>query len=159
VQDNGGVYLVPAFTGLSAPYWDAEARAAIIGMSAHTSKAHVVRAALESIAYQIRDVLEMMRGDAGVELTQILADGGATRNSFLMQFIADVVRIKVHVSDVAESSPLGAAWVGAVGQGVFSSLAELAALPSDAATYEPRLDEITCESLCQGWRQAVNRVL
>lgn len=160
VADNGGVYLVPAFTGLSAPYWHAEARAAIIGMSAHATKAHVVRAALECIAYQIRDVLEMMRGDADVELTHILADGGATRNQFLMQFIADIVRMKVHVSDVAESSPLGAALCGAIGQDVFKFPDEVAsATGSDRVIYAPQMDAATSARLYQGWQQAVNRVL
>jgi len=159
LADNGGVYLVPAFAGLSAPYWNPEARAAIVGMSAHSTKAHVVRAALESIAYQIRDVLEMMKADAGVEPKRINADGGATANRFLMQFAADIVRIQLCVAQVAESSPLGAAWCGALGQKAYRSLDEIASLPNDFVTYQPEMDSSKAENYYNGWQQAVRRVL
>ena len=108
VRDNGGVYLVPAFAGLSAPHWNPEARAAIVGMSSHSTKAHVVRAALASIAYQLCDILQMIRTDCGIVLKRINADGGATRNNLLMQFVADTTRVELHRSQVAESSALGA---------------------------------------------------
>ena len=118
VESNAGVYLVPAFAGLSAPYWSADARAAIVGMTAHATRAHVVRAALESIAYQVRDVLEMMREQTGVTTRLIHADGGATSNGFLMQFTADIIDAEVRTSMVAESSPLGAVMGGAIGANV-----------------------------------------
>src|SRR5207247_1463691 len=96
IANNGGVYLVPAFGGLSAPHWLPGARAAIVGLSAHSNRNHIIRAALESIAYQIRDVLDMMKSRAGVELRTINADGGATRNQFLTQFIADITGMEVN---------------------------------------------------------------
>ena len=101
VTDNGGVYLVPAFAGLSAPYWRSNARAAIVGMSAHSRKEHIVRAALESIAYQIRDVLEMMRFNGGAVPRVLFADGGPTCNEFLMQFTADILRLELIVAEMS----------------------------------------------------------
>ena len=130
VADTGGVYFVPAFAGLEAPYWKADARAAILGMTAHTTKAHIVRAALESIAYQIRDVLEMMRAGTGVRPMAILADGGATANQFLMQIVADICGLEVVASNMAELSALGAARCGLLGAGLLSSMDELADPPA-----------------------------
>jgi glycerol kinase len=159
VDDNGGVYLVPAFAGLSAPYWSQTARAAIVGMSAHSSRAHVVRAGLESIAYQLRDVLEMMRNDAGVELDAIHADGGATANRFLMQFTADMVGLELKVADIAECSPLGAVMVGALGMKRYGSLEELGHSAWGSAAYRPERDENAVNRLYEEWKQAVKRVL
>jgi glycerol kinase len=159
VQDNGGVYLVPAFAGLSAPYWSPEARAAIVGMTAHTNKAHVVRAALESISYQIRDVLEMMRSDAKVKLRNLHADGGPTRNAFLMQFTADLTGTELMVSEVAESSAWGAAMNGLLGLGVYQSLDELAALPRAVKNYRPAMKAAEAKRLHAGWLAAVKRIL
>lgn len=157
--DNGGVYLVPAFAGLSAPYWSANARAAILGMTAHTRREHVVRAALESIAYQIRDVLDMMRSDAGVAVQSLYADGGPTRNRFLMQFTADLTRVELRVSDVPESSACGAGMCGLLGLGLCKSLEELAALPRQVQIYRPQMPAATVAQLHAGWVQAVKRVL
>jgi glycerol kinase len=157
--DNGGVYLVPAFAGLSAPYWSPNARAAIVGMTAHAGRNHVVRAALESIAYQIRDVLDMMKGRAGVELKTINADGGATRNRFLMQFIADVTRLEVAVAQIPECSAFGAALAGAVGMGVLPSLDAVASLPRDTITYTPQMSEDEANRLYDGWKRSVAQVL
>src|SRR6185295_13990679 len=112
IADNGGVYLVPAFAGLSAPHWSPGARAAIVGMSAHTNRNHVIRAALESIAYQLKDVLCAMQQNGGVKLRTIHADGGATRNRFLMQFIADMTGLEVSVAQMPDCSPLGTALAG-----------------------------------------------
>jgi glycerol kinase len=159
VENNGGVYLVPAFAGLSAPYWSADARAAILGMTAHSRKEHVVRAALESIAYQIRDVLDMMRRDAPVELSTIHADGGPTRNGFLMQFTADVTGATIAASETAESSALGAALAGMLGMGVHGSLAELAALPMQSRRFTPTMPAGEIERNYAGWQAAVRRVL
>lgn len=159
IPDNGGVYLVPAFGGLSAPYWAPSARGAMVGLSAHSDRRHVVRAGLESIAYQIRDALQAMRAAAGVELAAINADGGPTRNRFLMQFIADITRVSIAAADVAECSPLGAAFAGAVGMGVAPSLAALAELPREATVYTPKMPEDRAERLFHGWQQAVRQVL
>src|SRR5204862_3423077 len=111
-KENGGVYLVPAFAGLSAPWWAPGARAAIIGMTGFTRKEHIVRAAQEAIAYQIRDVLEMMRADSKIKLRSLHADGGPTRNGFIMQFTADITGAELKVSDVPESPARGAAMQG-----------------------------------------------
>ena len=107
VADNGGVYFVPAFSGLSAPYWSPDARAAIVGMTAFTQREHIVRAAQEAIAYQLRDVLDMMRGDTDVPLRALHADGGPTRNSFLMQFTADITRRGIECLRCRRSVRLG----------------------------------------------------
>jgi glycerol kinase len=159
VDDNGGVYFVPAFAGLSEPYWNPNARAAIVGMTAHATKAHVVRAALESIAYQIRDVLDTTRDAAGVAPAVIHADGGPTRNEFLMQFTADVLQLELCVSDVPESSALGATLAGMLGMGMATSLDDLAALPRPSTTFRPRMSAALADELYAGWRAAVKRVL
>ncbi len=159
VPDNGGVYLVPAFAGLSAPYWSPDARAAIVGMTAHTRKEHVVRAALESIAYQVRDVLDMMRADAGLALQGLHADGGPTRNRFLMQFTADMTGVELKVSEVAESSAWGAAMNGLLGLGFCKSMEELAAMPRELKSFRPAMDPELVEKNYAGWKQAVARVL
>lgn len=159
VADNGGAYLVPAFAGLSAPHWDPNARAAIVGLTAYTRREHVVRAALESIAYQIRDVLDMMRREAGVAARTLYADGGPTRNAFLMQFVADITGPTIEASDVAESSAWGAASAGLLGLGVYHSLDELAALPRQTRRYEPAMNREDADNLYAGWQAAVQRVL
>lgn len=159
VDDNGGVYFIPAFSGLSAPYWSADARAAIVGMTAHSRKEHVVRAALESIAYQIRDVLEMMHREAGVTPKVLCADGGPTRNDFLMQFTADVTGVELVVAEVPESSALGATMAAWLGLGQMKSLDDLAAVPRSTRTYRPAMNRDVANRLHDGWKAAVNRVL
>jgi glycerol kinase len=159
VLDNGGVYLVPAFAGLSAPYWNPDARAAIVGLSAHSNRQHVARAAEESIAYQLRDVLDMMKQDAGIPLARVHADGGATGDKFLMQFIADMTGLEVLVSNVAECSPLGAALLGGLGVGMFSSLEELRSLPRESAAFHQAMSAELVEKNYAGWKAAVKRVL
>lgn len=159
VADNGGVYLVPAFAGLSAPSWSPDARAAIVGMTAHTNKSHVVRAALESISYQIRDVLDMMRADAKVKLQSLHADGGPTRNQFLMQFTADLTRTEIKVAELAESSAWGATMNGLLGLGICKSMAELSVLPRNLKTFKPRMSQPKVKQLHAQWLAAVERVL
>lgn len=159
VPDNGGVYLVPAFSGLSAPYWRPDARAAIIGMTAHTRKEHIVRAAEEAIAYQIRDVLEMMRSDAQIHLQNLHADGGPTRDRFLMQFTADLAGLELRVAEMADSSAWGATMSGLLGVGICRSFEELAALPRSLRTYLPQMDAAQVKRLHAGWLAAVKRTL
>jgi glycerol kinase len=159
VPDNGGVYLVPAFAGLSAPYWAADARAAIVGMTAFTKREHVVRAAVESIGYQLRDVLEMMRSEAGLALRELRADGGPTRNRFLMQFTADMTGVELQASEVAESSAWGAAMCGLLGTGQCKSLADLGALPRQSQNFHPQMKAELVHHYCEGWKKAVSRVL
>ena len=157
VEDNGGVYLVPAFAGLSAPYWAPDARAAILGMTAHTRREHVVRAAQEAIAYQIRDVLDMMRAGTAVPLQTLHADGGPTRNRFLMQFTADLTGAELTVAEVAESSAWGAASCALLGLGVCRDLDELAAQRREATSYHPQMDPTQVRRLHDGWKAAVAR--
>src|SRR5579885_140370 len=159
VADNGGVYLVPAFAGLGAPYWSPQARAALLGMTAHTCKEHVVRAALEAIAYQIREVLDLMRRTAKREVHRLHADGGATRNEFLMQLTADLTRLELRVAELAESSAWGAAMNGLLARGVYSSLDELRQLPRQQKIFRPRMRPALAERNYAGWKQAVQRVL
>jgi glycerol kinase len=159
VDDNAGVYLIPAFSGLCAPYWSVDARAAIIGMTSYTRKEHIVRAALESIAYQIRDVLEAMRAEAHVAPRVLYADGGPTRNDFLMQFTADVSRVELVVADVAESSARGAAMAAMLGLGAVNSFTDLTALPRELRNFKPRMSTDKVQQLYSGWQTAVRRVL
>jgi glycerol kinase len=159
IADNGGVYLVPAFAGMSAPYWSPDARAAIMGVTAHTRKEHVVRAAQEAIAYQIRDVLDMMRADAQLAVASLHADGGPTRNKFLMQFTADITGAELQVAEVAESSAWGAAMNGLLGLGLSKSLDELAELPREQTSFKPAMSAELVERNYAGWKHAVKRVL
>ena len=159
VKDNGGVYLIPAFAGLSAPYWAPDARAAIVGMSGFTKREHIVRAAQEAIAYQIRDVVDMMRKDSNIKLRHLHADGGPTRNKFIMQFTADITGAELKVSEVAESSAWGAAMQGLLGLGVCKSLNELAALPRKSKSFRPRMKAVEVKKFHDGWKHAVKRVL
>jgi glycerol kinase len=159
VKNNGGVYLVPAFAGLSAPHWAPEARAAVVGMTGFTTKGHVVRAAEESIAYQIRDVLDTMRAAAKIKLRNLHADGGPTRDRFLMQFAADITGVDFTVSDVAESSAWGAAMNGLLGLGIYFSLTEFENLPRRSTIFRPRMKSNEVKNLHDGWLAAVKRVL
>jgi len=159
VEDNAGVYLVPAFSGLSAPYWRSDARAAIFGMTSHTRKEHIVRAALEAIAYQIRDVLETMRVATPFIPRMLYVDGGPTRNRFLMQFTADITGYELRVSEVTESSARGAAMAALLGLGKFQSLAELSVHPSEGEIYLPEMPAEQAQQLYAGWQAAVKRVL
>lgn len=159
VPDNGGVYLVPAFSGLGAPHWAESARAAVVGLSAHSDRRHLVRAGLESIAYQLRDVLDMMQADAGVSVQRLHADGGATANRFLMQFAADLAGVELRVARSPHYSPLGAAMMGMLGSGLQSSLSGLASLPRDDVTFAPKQTRDAMAAFYDGWQHAVRQVL
>lgn len=158
VPDNGGVYLVPAFAGLSAPYWRSDVRAAIVGLSPSSTRRHVVRAALESIAYVITDALRLMEEDSGITLQQIHADGGAVRNRFLVQFLADISRRTVRVSQLPELSALGAVFNAMIGMGG-ASLADLQQLAIGHETFHPTMNGETADRLYAGWKRAVQQVL
>jgi glycerol kinase len=155
VESNDGVYFVPALTGLGSPYWEPEARGLIAGLSRGTSRAHIVRAALEAIAYQTRDVLDAM----ALELDVLRADGGGTQNAFLMQFQADIARLPVEVPSERETTALGAAALAGLATGAWSSLDDLAAAWRREARYEPELDASEAERLIGEWRLAVTRAL
>jgi len=155
VPDNGGVYLVPAFVGLSAPYWEPNAKAAILGLTPAATKNHLVRAALESIAYQVRDVLGLMATDSGTALQHIHGDGGMVRNHFLMQFVADISGYIVRAADLPELSALGAGLAGMLG--VSGSLEALQAPPF--TDYPPQMPAEQREKNYRGWQQAVEQLL
>ena len=159
VLDSDGVYFVPAFVGLSAPYWRADVRAAILGMTPSTTKAHIVRAALESIGFIVTDVIKAMSKDAGIELNLIYADGGAVNNSFLMQFVSDLNQITMLASRVPELSALGAVFCGGLGMNIFQSLSDLETLPVDYTRYIPLLDPQIVRQLLSGWQDSVQQIL
>lgn len=156
VEDTGGVYLVPAFVGLGAPYWDMYARGTIVGITRGTARAHMVRAALEAIAYQSRDVLETMAGEAGVRLQSLRVDGGAAANDFLCQFQADLLDVPVLRPSVTETTGLGAAYLAGVGAGLWRP-AELAGRWRLDRQFTPAMDERRRSVLYAGWRRAVER--
>jgi len=148
---------VPAFVGLGAPYWKEDARGAIVGLTQHSTRAHLARAALEAIAYQIRDVLDAMGVEAGRPLVELSADGGMVENAFLVQFIADVARVAVRASTVPELSALGAALAGMLGTGVHASLESLERLDLGVRRYSPRMPPARADELYAGWKRAVAR--
>ena len=159
VEDNGGVYLVNAFVGLSAPYWRPDVRAAILGLTPSSTRAHVIRAALEAIAYLTTDILESMSREGNVKLRSINADGGSTGNRFLMQFMADMTRLKVRAANLPELSALGVALAGGLGMGIFDSLENLQHLPLSFTDYTPVMSYEQSEKLYAGWKHAVKQVL
>ena len=158
VADNGGVYLVPAFAGLGAPWWNSEAKAIICGMTLGTEKAHVVRAALEAIAYQIKDLIDLMTGKANVALKELRVDGGPTKNKFLMQFQSDMLGATINRSDVEEASAMGAVVMNGLARSVWASLDEVAALRTSDNRITPSMDSATREKLYGGWIEAVKTV-
>lgn len=158
VPDTGGVYLVPAFVGLGAPYWDMEARGAVVGLTRGTDQRHLTRAALEAIAYQTRDVVDAMSADAGVPLKRLRVDGGASANNFLMQFQADLLGVPVERPRLVETTALGAACMAGLGAGVYSSRSDLTRAWQIDRVFQPANDEARRTALYNGWRRAVERV-
>ncbi len=157
VEDTGGVYVVPAFVGLGAPYWDERARGTIVGLTRGTGRAHLIRATLESIAYQTRDVVECVQKDSGRPLEILRVDGGASENDFLMQFQADVLGVPVQRPGVLEITAMGAAALAGLGVGFWRDLAELEAATGDFTIFEPHGDAARREALYAGWKRAVER--
>lgn len=159
VEDNGGVYLVPAFVGLGAPYWDSNARAIITGMSSNTNKAHIVRAAEESIGYQIRDIVELMIKESGIKLKELRVDGGPTRDEFLMQFQADILNVPVVRVKIEELSALGSAFIAGLALGLWDNFDKLITLKEIDRVFIPKMGQEERERLYEGWKQAVRRSL
>jgi glycerol kinase len=157
VASTDGVYLVPAFTGLGAPHWDADARGLLIGLTRGTSRAQIVRAALESIAYQTADVLACFESDAGLRATRLQVDGGATANDFLMQFQADVLGVPVERPQVLETTALGAAYLAGLAAGIWPSRDSIRANQRLDRRFHPELDSASRQGLLSGWRRAVER--
>lgn len=159
VPDNGGVYLVPAFVGLGAPYWDAAARGTITGITGGTSRAHLVRATLESIAYQTRELVEAMQADSGEKLTELRVDGGATANNFLMQFQADILGCRIVRPADIETTALGAAYLAGLATGYYASPEAVERFWKAERVFEPRMPSGERETLYAGWKRAVSRCL
>jgi glycerol kinase len=157
VEDNGGIYFVPAFSGLFAPYWRSDARGVIVGMTRYVNKGHIARAALEATAYQTREVLEAMEKDSGVALKALKVDGGMVFNDLLMQFQADILNVPAVRPKVAETTSLGAAYVAGLAVGFWNNLSDLQANWQVDKTWEPAMDDDTREGLYQGWLKAVER--
>ena len=159
VPDTGGVYLVPAFTGLGAPYWDMYARGALVGLTRGTNRDHIIRAAQESIAYQSWDLVDAMEKDTGIPLSVLNADGGASRDKFLMQFQADILHKPVRRPVIRETTALGAALLAGLATGVWGSQEEVKSRMKTDRLYEPAMDEATRTKLLRGWHKAVGRSL
>ena len=158
VENNGGVYIVPAFSGLGAPWWQSDVKGAIFGLTFATTKAHFLRAALESIAYQIKDLVDVMARATGGRLKEIAADGGPTKNKFLMQFQADMLETPVVCTEVDDASALGAVIMNGFARGLWKSFDEVSGFRVVTQTYQPQ-DNPERFSLYQGWRNAVNQLI
>ncbi|MGB6190975.1 MAG: glycerol kinase GlpK [Terracidiphilus sp.] len=158
VESAAGVYFVPAMTGLGAPYWDAKARGSITGLARHHAAAHLARASLDAIAFQVADVFLAMQSAAGIGFAELLVDGGATKNSALMQFQADILGCPVLRSQNEELSAIGAAWFAGLELGWWKTLSELESLAGDVDRFEPRMKESERQTLYEGWREAVASV-
>ncbi|MEX0321897.1 MAG: glycerol kinase GlpK [Puniceicoccaceae bacterium] len=157
VADNGGVYLVPAFSGLGAPHWDPYARGTILGLTRGANKSHLCRAALESIAFQISDLIDSMRADSGIDLRQLNVDGGASNSHPLMQFQADLLRVTVVRPETTESTALGAALLAGLAVGYWQDLQDIVKCRRVDSTYEAQMPEATAERLAAGWQKAIKR--
>jgi len=157
IKDTGGVYLVPAFVGLGAPHWDMYARGMLIGLTRGTGKAHIVRAALESVAYQVADVLEAMVSSSGVRLAEIRIDGGAATNSFLAQFQADIAGVEVSRPTMLETTALGAAYLAGLAIGFWKSGQEIEALWKAGQRFKPSMESTERQILRDGWTKALER--
>ncbi|WP_026957521.1 glycerol kinase GlpK [Aliagarivorans taiwanensis] len=159
VSDTNGVYLVPAFVGLGAPYWDPYARGTMVGLTRGANRNHIIRAALESIAYQSRDLLDAMQADAGIPLKTLRVDGGAVANDFLLQFQADITGDEVVRPSLIESTAQGAAFLAGLAVGYWKDTAELADKAAIDRSYLPKIEESHRERLYKGWKRAVERSL
>ncbi len=159
VDDTNGCYVVPAFTGLGAPYWDPYARGAVVGLTRGVNKYHLIRATLESLAYQTRDVLAAMQRDSGIQLAELKVDGGASANNFLMQFQADIINTPVLRPACIETTALGAAYLAGLAVGYWADQDEIVANGAVFRTFQPSMDETVRAGLIRGWDKAVGRTL
>ncbi len=157
VEDNGGVYVVPSFTGLGAPHWDMYARGAMFGLTRGTKREHIIRASLESVAFQSKDVIDAMESDTGLRLKKLSVDGGASANEFLMRFQADILGKEVERPKIIESTALGAAMLAGLSSGVWKSKEELRQIKKIDKTYSPAMDGAERDKLLRGWSKAVER--
>jgi glycerol kinase len=159
VEDSGGIYIVPAFSGLFAPYWQSDARGVIVGLTRYINKNHIARAALEATAYQTREVLDAMNKDSGVDLKALKVDGGMVYNDLLMQFQSDILGVPVVRPQVAETTALGAAYAAGLAVGFWNDLEDLRTNWLVDKTWEPKMDAGTRAELYKGWLKAVQRTM
>ena len=159
MPDNGGVYLVPALTGLGAPYWDPYAKGTVTGITRGTTAAHIARAALEGIAFETMDVVDAMRKDAGIALRSLKVDGGASRNNLMMQFQADILMTDVVRPVVTETTALGASYLAGLAVGFWSSLDELKAQWKAERAFRPAASQESVNAAVKGWQDAIGRTL
>lgn len=159
VKDNNGVYIVPAFTGLGAPYWDMYARGTIVGLTRGAKKEHIIRAALEAIAYQSKDVMMSMKDDSNIDINKLKVDGGASNNGFLMQFQSDLLGIDVYKSKLSESTALGAAFLAGLGIGMYKDKEEIKSICSYDKIYTPSSENDKFDEYYNTWKNAVKRSL
>jgi glycerol kinase len=159
VKSAEGVYFVPAFVGLGAPYWDQYARGLIIGLTRGSGKAHIVRATLEAIAYLTRDVLEKMREDTGIKILELRVDGGASKNDLLMQIQADILGLRIIRPLILETTSLGAAYLAGLATGYWRNLSDIASMWKIEREFKPKMDEAEREKLYKVWKAAVERSL
>jgi glycerol kinase len=157
VEDNGGIYFVPAFSGLFAPYWRGDARGVIVGMTRYVNKGHIARAALEATAFQTREVLDAMEKDSGVQLKALKVDGGMVYNDLLMQFQADVLHVPVVRPKVAETTALGAAYAAGLATGFWTNVEDLRKNWLIDKTWEPQMTKADVDVIYKGWKKAVTR--
>jgi glycerol kinase len=157
VEDNGGIYFVPAFSGLFAPYWKSDARGAIVGMTRYVNKGHIARAALEATAFQTREVLDAMNADSGVKLKALKVDGGMVFNDMLMQFQSDVLGVPVIRPTVAETTALGAAYAAGLAVGYWKAVEDLRANWGKDKEWDPKMPAKQRDILYKGWKKAVTR--
>ena len=155
VKDSNGVYMVPAFVGLGAPYWDSDARGAIFGLTRGTTQDHIIRATLESLAYQTNDVLKAMENDTGVSIGVLKVDGGASRNNFLMQFQSDLLQAKIRRSQISETTALGAAFLAGIATNIWKDTDEISQKWQDDREFEPKLSKEEANRKLDGWHKAV----
>jgi glycerol kinase len=159
IDSTEGVYLVPAFVGLSAPYWNSEAKASIVGISRGTKKAHIVRAAEESIAYQIKDIVDLMAKESGVGVKDLRVDGGPTRDTFLMQFQANILGVTLVCNKIEELSAMGSAFMAGLARGFWNSKEEIEELRTSSINFNCKMDNRKRDILYRGWKEAVRRTL
>ena len=159
VEDNGGVYFVPALTGLGAPYWDQYAKGCLYGISRGTTAAHIARAALEGIAFQTMDIVNAMQKDAGISLAELKVDGGASRNNLLMQFQADILGTSVIRPQVTETTALGAAYLAGLAVGYWESIDHIKSQWAVDTAFTPSAPKDEVEALKAGWADAIGRTL
>jgi glycerol kinase len=155
VKDSGGIYFVPAFVGLGAPYWNMQTRGNISGLTRGTNQAHIVRAALESIAFQTKDVVEAMEKDAKIKIKEFFVDGKACQNNFLMQFQADILPAVVKRPKIIETTAQGAAYLAGIGAGIWKDENKLRSLKEIEQTFKPNMNKQQREMLYEGWKSAV----